>query len=197
MQGVCFSGCFCPDGTVRNGDECVPPTYCKDCICEWLGNSKFISFDRKNIKFDGNCTYILSRNIVENVKKNKKYTYQILVSNKICDTGTCTEMIIILYQNHVIKIKESIPNQEFEIEVDDSKIYELPFNKSWLILEHISLKKLRLLIPSIQLEIIGYQPNFAFSLSVPSHIFGGAVEGLCGNCNEDPEDDLKQQDGKV
>lgn len=197
MQGVCFSGCFCPEGTVRNGNECVPPTHCKDCTCEWLGNSEFISFDRKNVKFNGNCTYIVSRDIIENKRENEGYTYQVLVSNRICDTGTCTEAIIILYQDHIVKIKESIPTLEFEVELDGSKIYELPSNASWLILEQTSSKKLRLLIPSIQLEIISYQPNFAFSLSVPSHIFGGSMEGLCGNCNEDPEDDLKQQDGEV
>ncbi|XP_043601962.1 hemocytin isoform X2 [Bombus pyrosoma] len=197
MQGVCFSGCFCPEGTVRNGDECVPPTHCKDCICEWLGNSKFITFDRKNVKFDGNCTYILSRDIIENTKGNEGHTYQVLVSNRICDTGICTEAIIVLYQDHVIKIKEGVPTQEFEVELNGSKVYGFPFNTSWLTLEQTPSEKLLLLIPSIQLEIISYQPNFAFSLTVPSHIFGGAIEGLCGNCNAEAEDDLKQQDGQV
>ncbi|KOX75564.1 Hemocytin [Melipona quadrifasciata] len=197
IQGICFSGCFCPEGTVRNGDECVPPTHCKDCVCEWLGNSKFISFDRKNIKFDGNCTYVLSRDVVENVKGNEGYTYQVLVSNKICDSGICTEAVVVLYQDHVVKIKEGVPAQEFDVELDGSKVYKLPFNTSWLTLEQTPSKKMQLLIPSIQLEIIVYQPNFAFSLTVPSHIFGGGMEGLCGNCNEEPDDDLKQSDGQV
>lgn len=197
MQGVCFSGCFCPEGTVRNGDKCVPPIHCKDCICEWLGNSKFITFDRKNVKFDGNCTYILSRDIIENTKGNEEHTYQVLVSNRICDTGICTEAIIVLYQDYVIKIKEGVPTQEFEVELNGSKVYGFPFNTPWLTLEQTPSEKLLLLIPSIQLEIISYQPNFAFSLTVPSHIFGGAIEGLCGNCNAEAEDDLKQQDGQV
>nr|XP_034190302.1 hemocytin [Osmia lignaria] len=196
MQGVCFSGCFCPEGTVRNGDQCVPPMQCKDCTCEWLGNSKFISFDRKNIQFDGNCTYVLSRNI-ESKRAPQDYAYQVLVSNGICNTGTCTEAIIILYQEHVVQIKEGVPSQEFEVQVDGSKISDFPYNASWLNLEQWPSEKLRLLIPSIQLEIISYQPNFAFTLTLPSHIFGGTMEGLCGNCNEDTDDDLKRQDGEI
>ncbi|CAK9818181.1 SSPO [Anthophora quadrimaculata] len=196
MQGVCFSGCFCPEGTVRNGDQCVPPTECKDCVCEWLENSKFITFDRKNVRFDGNCTYILSRNINQNEKGSGSHTYQVLVSNGICDNGTCTEAIILLYQEHVVKIMNNMPNKEFQVELDGVKLHEFPFSTPWLILEQAS-EKLRLLIPSIQLEIISYQPNFAFSLTVPSHIFGSAMEGLCGNCNADSEDDLKLQDGEV
>lgn len=81
--------------------------------------------------------------------------------------------------------------------IDGSKVPEFPYNASWLILEQTPSEKLYLLIRSIQLEIICYQPNFAFTLTLPSHIFGGTMEGLCGNCNEDSEDDLKKQDGGV
>lgn len=81
--------------------------------------------------------------------------------------------------------------------MDGSEVHEFPVNMSWLILEQTPSKKLSLSIPPIQLEMIAYQPNFAFALTVPSHIFGGIMEGLCGNCNEDSEDDLKKQDGEV
>ncbi|KZC09215.1 Hemocytin [Dufourea novaeangliae] len=197
MKGVCFSGCFCPEGTVRNGDQCVPPTQCKDCTCEWLGNSKFISFDRKNVKFDGNCTYVLSRDVLQSKKSSDEHTYQVLVSNGICNTGTCTEALIVLYKDHVVEIREGIPLQEFQVTVDGSMVHEFPFNASWLTLEQTPSDKLRLLIPSIQLEITSYVVNFAFALTLPSHIFGGTIEGLCGNCNDDSEDDLRKQNGEV
>ncbi|XP_053978189.1 hemocytin [Hylaeus volcanicus] len=197
MQGVCFSGCFCPEGTVRNGDECVSPTKCKDCVCEWLDNSKVISFDRKNIKFDGNCTYVVSRDVIENKKGHKDYTYQVLVSNGICDIGMCTETVAVLYNGHIVEIKKGLPLQEFEVIIDGTNVHESPFNASWLILEQTPSEKLQLLIPAIQLELTSYQPNFAFTLTLPSHIFGGTMEGLCGNCNADSEDDLKKQNGEI
>jgi hypothetical protein len=31
MPGTCIPGCFCPDGSVRNGDKCVKPNECRDC----------------------------------------------------------------------------------------------------------------------------------------------------------------------
>ncbi|XP_031828807.2 hemolectin [Nomia melanderi] len=197
MEGVCFSGCFCPEGTVRNGDECVPATQCKDCTCEWLSNSKFISFDRKNVKFDGNCTYVLSRDVTENQKDSGNHAYQVLVSNGVCNTGTCVEALTVLYKEHIVEIKEGVPLQEFEVVVDGSKVPEFPYNITWLALEQTPSEKLHLLIPSVQLEITAYVDKFAFSLTLPSHIFGGAMEGLCGNCNDDPEDDLRKQDGGI
>lgn len=78
MKGVCFSGCFCPPGTVRNGEDCVHPTECRDCVCDGFGNTKFVTFDRKNFVFDGNCTFVLSRDSINNVKKHSgTHTYQV------------------------------------------------------------------------------------------------------------------------
>ena len=78
MKGVCFAGCFCPDGMVRNGDDCVHPTECRDCICDGFGNTKFVTFDRKNFVFDGNCTFVLSQDVINNVKTGTgNHTYQV------------------------------------------------------------------------------------------------------------------------
>lgn len=134
---------------------------------------------------------------MEDGKGTEGHAYQVLVSNGICDAGTCTEAVTVLYQGHVIEIKEGEPGEGFGVVLDGSKVHEFPVIEPWLNLERASTEKLRLLIPSIQLEIVSYQPNFAFSLNVPSHIFGGAMEGLCGNCNDDAEDDTKQRDGEV
>lgn len=30
-NGVCFPGCYCPEGTLRKGDTCVSPSQCLDC----------------------------------------------------------------------------------------------------------------------------------------------------------------------
>ncbi|XP_078043521.1 hemolectin [Augochlora pura] len=201
MEGVCFAGCFCPEGTIRNGDECVPATQCKDCTCEFLGNSRFISFDRKNVQFDGNCTYVLSRDVVDDRKEKKGHAYQVLVSNRACntdtDTGSCVEALTLLYKDHVVRVTNDAMLRELEATVDQAKVTVYPFNTSWLILERTPSEKLRLLIPSLQLEVTAYAANFAFTLTLPSHIFGGAVEGLCGNCNDDSDDDSRKQNGEI
>ena len=28
---VCFPGCFCPAGLVKNGNKCIKPTKCQNC----------------------------------------------------------------------------------------------------------------------------------------------------------------------
>lgn len=61
--GTCFSGCYCPEGTIRRGDTCIPLSECRDCVCDGFGRSQYISYDRANFTFDGNCTYLLSRDL--------------------------------------------------------------------------------------------------------------------------------------
>lgn len=64
IPDACFAGCYCPEGTVRKGDNCVPIADCKDCVCNSFGTSKYFTYDRKSFTFNGNCTYLLSRDIV-------------------------------------------------------------------------------------------------------------------------------------
>ncbi|KAL4720208.1 hypothetical protein ACJJTC_011686 [Scirpophaga incertulas] len=44
--GLCFPGCFCPAGTLRRGDRCVPPDQCADCECKGVGTpADYTTFD--------------------------------------------------------------------------------------------------------------------------------------------------------
>lgn len=199
MQGLCIPGCFCPDGLVRRNDECVPPVQCRDCVCDGLSNSRFIGFDRRDFSFAGNCTYLLSRNIAENIAKdqNEAHDYQILVFNENCATGTCTKAITLLYKKHAVQIKRIEQSRELRIYIDDSQITEFPYNRTWISLDRTSTGDISLLLPSIQLELVAFQQNFAFTLKLPSHVFGDATEGLCGNCNADAEAGFKKRDGNI
>lgn len=64
ISDACFSGCYCPEGTVRKGETCVALADCKDCVCNTIGSSKYFTYDRNSFTFNGNCTYLLSRDIV-------------------------------------------------------------------------------------------------------------------------------------
>lgn len=64
IEDACFSGCYCPEGTVRKGETCVPIAECKDCVCNTIGSTKYFTYDRNKFTFNGNCTYLLSRDIV-------------------------------------------------------------------------------------------------------------------------------------
>lgn len=198
MRGVCFPGCFCPDGLVRRNNECVPPAQCRDCVCDSLGDAKFIGFNRKDFRFAGNCTYLLSGNVVENTKSsNGTRVYQILITNGYCVTGTCTEAVTLLYEKHVVQIKRVERSKDLRVTIDDSQVEKFPHNRTWIVLDRMSVGDMTLLIPSIQLELTAFQQNFAFTLKLPSHIFSDDTEGLCGNCNADAENGFKKRDGKL
>lgn len=194
MRGVCFPGCFCPDGLVRRNNECVPPAQCRDCVCDGLGDAKFIGFNRKDFRFAGNCTYLLS----ENAKSpDRAHAYQILITNGYCATGTCTEAITLLYEKHVVQIKRAERSKELRVMIDNTQVEKFPHNRTWIILDRTSIGDVTLLISFIQLELVAFQQNFAFTLKLPSHIFSDDTKGLCGNCNADAESGFEKRDGEI
>lgn len=81
--------------------------------------------------------------------------------------------------------------------VNGQEIDKLPYKTSWLNLEQMASHDMSILIPAIQLEIISFKNNLAFMLRLPSRTFGGGMEGICGNCNGDQNDDFKTRNGKV
>lgn len=199
MRGVCFPGCFCPDGLVRRDDECVPPVRCRDCVCDGLGNSKFIGFDRRDLSFAGNCTYVLSRNVADRAAKGQTHgahAYQVLVSNGECGAGMCTKAVTLLYEKHAVQIKQRAKqSKELRVSIDDSRVAEFPLNRTWITLDRTSAGDVSLVLPAIQLELVAFRQNFAFTLKLPSHIFDDATEGLCGSCNADAG--FKKRDGQI
>ncbi|XP_063975011.1 hemocytin [Diachasmimorpha longicaudata] len=197
MPGVCFPGCFCPDGLVRHEEECIAPTECRDCACDGFGNTNFMTFDRKDFTFAGNCTYVLSRDIVKASNQPEGHTYQILMTNVPCERGVCTETIAVLYKGHFLEMKQDQKHLKSLITLDGQVIESIPLKNSWLEIEEISEKKIKVSILPIKLELTVHEQNFAFSIRLPSHIFGEAVEGLCGNCNANVDDDFKKPSGEV
>ncbi|XP_070162344.1 hemocytin isoform X2 [Polyergus mexicanus] len=200
MQGICFPGCFCPDGLVRRNDaECVSPTHCLDCVCDGFGDAKFIDFNRKNFRFTGNCTYLLSGNVMENARSQRNGTraYQILITNGYCATGICTEVITLLYDEHVVQIRRAELSKDLQVSIDDSRVERFPTDYKWIVLDQMLTGDVTLLIPVIQLEFVAFRQNFAFTLKLPSHIFSDVTEGLCGNCNADAEDGFEKRDGEI
>ena len=61
IDNLCFPGCYCPDGLIRNEDTCITPIKCGDCICNVVGNSKYVSFDQNIVKLHTSCTTVLSK----------------------------------------------------------------------------------------------------------------------------------------
>ncbi|XP_049862899.1 hemocytin [Schistocerca gregaria] len=194
---ICFSGCFCPDGMVRRGDTCVLPTECRDCVCTGFGDPQYVTFDQQNYTFSGNCSYIAA----QDVNPTGNHDFQVIVTNKECmheQGSTCTEEVKVLYKEHVVHIRRNQDNiEEILTTIDGSLINNFPVHLDWIILEELDKTELTLLIPSIQLEVSYFHRSFGFNVRLPSHTYGGKVEGLCGDCNRNPHDDFKVKSGEL
>ncbi|KDR23192.1 Hemocytin, partial [Zootermopsis nevadensis] len=198
MPGTCIPGCFCPDGLVRKGDKCVKPIECRDCVCDGFGDPQYLTFDRSNYTFNGNCTYVAARD----VNPHGKHTFQVFVTNVQCrdePISTCTKAVLVEYEGHKIHIqrKEGDNRHELKVSVDGNLVNKFPLVNDWLQLEEVPGTEVTVLIPQIQLEVTYFFHNFAFVVRLPSHTYGHKTEGLCGNCNSGNKDDFTTRNGTV
>lgn len=56
-DGQCFPGCYCPEGKLRKGDECVTPTECRDCKFYLNQNKLNIKKNQINSTYDFSIHY--------------------------------------------------------------------------------------------------------------------------------------------
>ncbi|KAH8270632.1 hypothetical protein KR018_012544 [Drosophila ironensis] len=197
LPEACFPGCYCPEGTVRKGPQCVPISECKDCLCNSLGASKFMTYDRKSFSFNGNCTYLLSRDVV----LPGVHTFQIYVSMHDCkqlgqstpiEGGSCPKSLHILNGDHVIHVQR-VPRKEksLQILVDGFNIKEIPYKDSWITLRQVIGKELVLNLLDSQVELSVSFEEMSIAFGVPSIKYGSKMEGLCGDCNGNAGNDLQ------
>lgn len=166
VAGTCFSGCYCPSGTVRKDSTCIPISECRDCVCDGFGKSQYLTYDRKNFTFDGNCTYLLTRDIaLENI-----HTFQVYTTIGACDAkslslnkATCTQAFHLVYGNHIVHIQKSSTNN-LEVIVDGLKLKSLPYNQNWIKIAEQE-KMLNILLPESQVELLSMFDTMTFSVS--------------------------------
>lgn len=208
VPGTCFSGCYCPEGSVRKGETCVPVNDCKDCVCDGFGRSQYITYDRANFTFDANCTYLLSRD----VKIPNAHTFQVYTSLGPCpvyDLGgfdvrgsfaspddnsqhSCTQSLHILYGEHIIHLQRSENTLDsIETLVDGIPMRSLPFKSDWVVISEDKGKGVNIDLIKSSVEVSAIFDDLSFSIKIPSVKYGDSVEGLCGNCNGLSWDDIR------
>jgi von Willebrand factor len=170
VPGTCFSGCFCPSGTVKKDQTCVPISECRDCICDGFGKSQYVTYDRKNFTFDGNCTYLLSRDI----SLKDVHTFQVYATIGPCDTKanaiaqkkvTCTQALHITYGSHILHVQRNAA-KNLEVLVDGTKVSSMPFVQNWLKVTEQG-KALNILLPESQVELVTMFEAMSFSVRAP------------------------------
>ncbi|SPP76371.1 hemocytin [Drosophila guanche] len=197
LPDTCFPGCYCPEGSVRKGPNCVPISECKDCVCNAMGASNYMTYDRKSFSFNGNCTYLLSRDVV----LPGVHTFQVYVSMDDCkklgqsspvEGGSCAKSLHILNGDHVIHVQR-VPQKpkSLQVLVDGFEVKRMPYKDSWISLRQVVGKELVLSLPESHVELTASFEDLIFSLGVPSIKYGSKMEGLCGDCNGNAANDLQ------
>jgi von Willebrand factor len=194
LPGSCFPGCYCPEGLVKNGKKCTPASECRDCVCDGLSKAQYLTYDRRNFTVDGNCTYLLTRKRdLDSLHPFQVYTTIGPCAKATKASGTCTQALHIFYGSHVVHIQRGAKGEKPKILIDGLATT----TASWLKLTEEKGMFYKLVIPESQLEITSSFDDMTFAIKVPSSKYGSKMEGLCGDCNDDPSDDLKPNLGKL
>nr|CAH7739498.1 unnamed protein product [Callosobruchus chinensis] len=197
INNMCFPGCYCPAGYVRKDDLCIKPSSCRDCECNLLPHMQYVTYDESNFTVNGNCVYVMSRDVVAN-DQGEKHAFQVLVTNHPCKntpSKMCVGKITILYQGHKIHILLDEFRNKLKLIVDSERVTDFDDIADWAAVKETATKHMKFLLTAVQVEVSVYFPSLGVSVKAPSHKYRSRLEGLCGNCNSDPEDDMRTPQG--
>ncbi|KAL1247256.1 hypothetical protein QQF64_022632 [Cirrhinus molitorella] len=222
----CVDGCFCPKGTIEDDigkKGCIPVNECPcehngniylsgesykqacitcecaaghwnctdlECpgICSVVGGSHIITYDGKKFTFDGSCDYIL------HLQHSNDSDIAVVGNLAQCDEAqkeTCLNSVTLVISGTTISFSSS-----GSVMNENSKLpYLLPVIKgpvsifkpssSFIIAELNSLHLEIQLAPVMQLYIVASTEE------------KGKMSGLCGNYNDNREDDFKTESGII
>ncbi|KAK6627245.1 hypothetical protein RUM44_009722 [Polyplax serrata] len=180
----CFSGCFCPDGMVKKGNTCIKVSDCRDCMCSGMGDSTYLTFDGA-LTFNGNCTYVATRDKNPSGKPN----FEVLVTNDLCNGSsflTCTKEVTIKVDGHRIQLKATSGAEgvKLRFDGDETSLQNLKALHSFAEVDHNpEASAVTVKLPKYHVGVRFLYKKFGFTIWLPSRIYSGRVEGLCGVCD--------------
>uniref|UniRef100_A0A6I8RRU0 Provisional ortholog of Fc fragment of IgG-binding protein n=1 Tax=Xenopus tropicalis TaxID=8364 RepID=A0A6I8RRU0_XENTR len=186
----------CKKTGCRSGEECVVKNGIQDCYaisygqCSASGDPHYITYDGLHYNFQGTCQYKLSGLC----KQNKGLTdFQVNVRNQNRGSRAVsyvTAVNLTIYSME-IQIRRDYPDQVLV----DGLLSNLPLTLSS---GRISVfRSGRHCIIQSQLGLrVAFDWDARVAVTIPSS-YAGSVCGLCGNFNNQPDDDLMTLDGSI
>ncbi|VVD02632.1 unnamed protein product [Leptidea sinapis] len=182
VEGQCFPGCYCPEGTLRKEDRCLAPHDCIDCVCTGLGTpAKYVTFEGDDLPFLGNCTYLASRDRSE----TGQHKYQVYSSNGPCEESkdaVCTKIVHLMYGTNIIHVTKDPHTKKLVTTVNGRQVFRYPFDNEWAVVSLVYGQDVSIMLPDLHVELQVTQSMLEFSVRLPSHLYGNRTEGLCGVC---------------
>ncbi|XP_029640374.1 mucin-2 [Octopus sinensis] len=177
--------CTCAEGGRWN---CIMS---KDCpgICTLSGDPHFQTFDGRQFFFEGECEYVLS----QYQAKDGGESFAVWIENKYCNKITdavCTKVVTIKFgsknNTQIIRLRS------FKVEVNSMSI-GLPYKDDDVVIRKVSNILIRL-TASIGLDVL-WDGRTRIYLKL-SNKYQGKVTGMCGNFNNDVNDDNLTPNGE-
>ncbi|XP_068629642.1 hemocytin [Battus philenor] len=181
-DGQCFPGCYCPEGRLRKGDQCVAPNECLDCKCHGVGTpAKYVTFEGDDWPALGNCTYLASRDRNE----TGHHKYQVYATNGPCSANSdvvCTKTVHLIYEDKVIQITKETVTNKLQTTINGEPVFKYPVKNDWTEISRFNGDDITVKLPEIHVELSVLRAKMEFDVRVPSFLYANQTEGLCGVC---------------
>ncbi|TSM20286.1 Mucin-5AC [Bagarius yarrelli] len=180
-----------PAKLVKDDSGCCSVYKCQ-CICSGFGDPHYITFDGTYYPFQGNCSYVLVKEI------NPKYHFSVIIDNVFCDSEdglSCPKSLTVYYKSFEIFMTQEIMNGTvINLIKVNNKIVKLPYqNKDFRVTDN-GIESL-LVIPEIEAQITF--TGMMFFINLPWQMFHGNTEGQCGTCDNNRSDDCRLPNGTI
>ncbi|KAM8847126.1 IgGFc-binding protein-like [Synchiropus picturatus] len=189
----------CTSKTCKKNEHCALRDGVRDCYpvsytrCQSAGDPHYQTFDKRRFNFQGTCTYVLSQ-LSKSADKELE-PFRVLVQNEHRGSSKAVSYTksfsITLFGNITISMSRSSPG----VTLVNNRPVNLPY-----ILDDGKLTVVREGYFAVVKTYFGLKLWFNWgshvSMRLPS-TYASATEGLCGNNNGKPNDDLIKPDGQL
>ncbi|XP_066465362.1 IgGFc-binding protein-like [Eleutherodactylus coqui] len=193
LDGLCQKKCICGNHSITTCDantcgineECKVVDGIRACHAKELGqciawgDQHYITFDQYYYDMQGTCSYILVK------LETDKITFVVIVENEPYGNVAVTKSVKVIIADHIIHLKRG---RSWSIEVNREQYnvpYRSPTGECW-----VNQEGNNVIIQSIHGFTMLFNGLYYLSVWVPSS-YAGLTEGLCGNFNKDPSDDIR------
>ncbi|XP_073669522.1 intestinal mucin-like protein [Paramisgurnus dabryanus] len=186
---VCMNGY--PPLKIPDESGCCYKYQCQ-CICSGFGDPHYITFDGTYYPFQGNCSYVLVKEI------DLKYNFSVIIDNVFCDSEdglSCPKSLTIYYKSfEMFMAQENSAGVVTNLIYVNQKKVSMPFQSEEFRVTENGIESL-VVIPEISAQI--YFTGMMFSIHLPLRDFYGNTEGHCGTCDNNQSDDCRLPNGTI
>ncbi|KAI5101917.1 mucin-5B, partial [Silurus meridionalis] len=158
---------------VTDESGCCSKYECQ-CICSGFGDPHYITFDGTYYPFQGNCSYVLVKEI------HPKYNFSVIIDNVYCaseDGLSCPKSLTVHYKSFEIFMTQEISKGIVtNVIIVNNKRVTLPYENEDFRITDNGIESL-VVIPAIDAQVTF--TGMMFFINLPWQKFHGNTEGQC------------------